>query len=85
MSLDVARDRETRPGTWVTALLEARAINEDDLAFLTRRRVATIYRWKRNGIDYISWVGVLALLGMPLEWRPGEPVPPRHGAPPDPS
>lgn len=72
MHTEVARDRETRPGAWVTSLLEKRAMSEEDLAVLVKRSASTVFRWRREGIDYIAWVGVLALLDEPLDWKPGD-------------
>lgn len=72
MHSEVARDRETRPGTYVTAILELKGMSEEDMAVLVKRSSSTIFRWRREGIDYIAWVGVLALLGLPLDWKPAE-------------
>ncbi len=70
----VARDRETRPGKWVNELLERRQLQPEDVAVLVRKSSSTIFRWKKRGIDYLDWVGLLCLLGLPTDWKPGDPV-----------
>lgn len=91
MHLEVAkagerkRDREVRPGWWVAALRAEigrrekaeRPISQMRLAALCCRHVSAVARWEAadGDIDYLSWVGLLALNGLPLDWEPTAPPP----------
>lgn len=87
MAKDRERERETRPGAWVEAArAEAgkragreRPISQMRLASLACRHVSAVARWEQSDgeIDYLSWVGLLALLGLPLDWEP-RPAPVRR-------
>jgi hypothetical protein len=72
------RDRDVRPGSWVKAARLAVGVSsQTDLAALVGRDKATVTRWEgtEGEIDYVSWVGVLTLLGLPADWQPGDEVP----------
>lgn len=86
MQTVVTRERDTRPGAWVKAAMDARGLNEAEVAVRTRRDPSTIHRWKRSGLDFIAWIGLLNLLGLPATWEPGAAVPklPREWQPGDP-
>jgi hypothetical protein len=63
------------PGDWVRAA--ARAAGEksqQDLADLAKAHRTTTYRWMRRdekgGVDYITWRGILSVLGLPADWQP---------------
>ena len=71
-------DREVKPGSWVKAARTLCGISSQmKLAVLIGRDKATVTRWEGTDgeIDYVSWIGVLTLLGLPPEWEPGEPLP----------
>lgn len=87
MSTELTRERETRPGKWVQAALDARALDDAHAAVIVGRSPTTIYRWRKGGIDFIAWIGLLNLIGLPVEWQPGHPVPklPRDWKPVTPS
>lgn len=70
----VARDREMRPGAWVVELMELRGLSVEDVAVLVRKSSSTIWRWRRSGLEYLDWVGLLALLGVDGDWEPGKPL-----------
>ena len=75
MTTTVARERETRPGAWVRAAIDARNLTVAEVAVRTHRDPSTVDRWRANGIDYIAWVGLLHLVGLPATWEPGDAVP----------
>lgn len=92
MHLAVAKDRErerdTRPGNWVAAARReagarsgaGRAVSQMRLAVLAGRDRNTVARWEMadGEVDYITWVGLLALLDLPLDWEPAaQPIPSR--------
>lgn len=77
------RERDTRPGRWVRAArVEAarrdgrdKTISQMELAVLIGKDKSAVYRWETpdGTIDYLSWVGMLTVLGLPAEWEPGKP------------
>jgi hypothetical protein len=75
MQTAVARERETRPGDWVQAAMDARHTDDAHVAVLVGRHPTTVYRWRKAGIDYVAWVGLLNLLGLPPTWEPGHVAP----------
>jgi hypothetical protein len=78
------RDRETRPGWWVEAARREaariqkreRPVSQMKLASQAGRHVSAIARWESDGgeIDYLSWVGILHLLDLPVDWEPPPPA-----------
>lgn len=70
----VTRDRETRPGAWVVEVMDGRGLNAEEVAVLVKKSSSTVWRWRRQGIDYLDWIGLLTLLELPAAWKPGEPV-----------
>lgn len=74
------RDRETRPGWWVEAARaeagrikgKERPVSQMRLATLAGRHVSAVARWESDDgeIDYLSWVGLLTLLELPVDWEP---------------
>jgi hypothetical protein len=71
-------DREVRPGSWVKeARLLCGVTSQMRLAVMIGRDKGTVTRWEgRDGeIDYVSWIGVLTLLGLPPTWKPGDALP----------
>lgn len=78
MTKERDRQREVVPGAWVKAAREIAGVRSQmDLAVAIRRDKATVTRWEGTDgeIDYISWVGVLGVLGLPIDWEPGHPLP----------
>lgn len=83
---DRQRERETRPGWWVEAARveagkragKSRPISQMKLATLAGRHVSAVSRWEteEGEIDYLAWVGLLALLELPIDWEP-TPAPPK--------
>lgn len=74
---EVARERETRPAKWVIDLMDRRGLMVEDVAVLVRKSSSTIWRWRRTGVEYLDWIGLLCLLDLDHEWKPGDPVSPR--------
>lgn len=84
MHVDVVRerkrDREVRPGWWVAALRaeigrregQARPISQMRLAALCYRHVSAVARWESpdGELDFLTWAGLLAIAGLPLDWEP---------------
>lgn len=61
MNLDVAREREIRPGTWVTAVVEVSGLSEEEIAVRVKKRVGSVYRWKKKGMEFLDFIGLLAV------------------------
>lgn len=82
-SLDMVKEprkheRVVMPGSWVKAVRQLCKINSQmALAVLIGRDKSTVTRWEGTDgeIDYVSWVGVLTILGLPSTWEPGQPLP----------
>jgi hypothetical protein len=74
MQIDVGREREMIPAAWVTALMEARSLDPMAVAVLTKKHLSTIYGWKRKGIEYLDWIGLLTLLEEETSWEPSKPL-----------
>lgn len=77
----MARSRTSQPGSIVRALREHLGVTQVDLAIRLRSAGAsvdplTVSRWERGQISELTWRGVLATLGLPLEWRPADDPPP---------
>lgn len=64
MNVDVARERETRPGSWVEAVLAATNLDEEAVAVRVKKRASTIYRWQNKGIEFLDFVGLLVAAGL---------------------
>lgn len=66
--------------------MDARALTEADVASKAKRAASTVYRWELVGMDYVAWVGLCSILGVPANWKPGDPVPelPKGWEPGDP-
>lgn len=75
MHSDVARDKEIVPGEWVQAALDARNLDDMHAGVAVRVSNTTIYRWRKGGCAFPSWIGLLVILGLPPDWRPGAAVP----------
>lgn len=63
---------------FVAAALEATGVSQSELARRLGAAFTTVNRWV-NGHATISrarWMEVTQALGLPLEWKPGDPVPP---------
>lgn len=77
MHVDVAKERETRPGSWVKAARKAVGRSQSDLVDLTGSHRTTVYRWERDDgeVDLVTWLGILHALGLPATWKPGDEVP----------
>ena len=90
----IAEQHSSKPGWWVEAArLEAARLDghlgkrgqvkpysQMDVAMAIGRDRNTIWRWENEGIDYFSWMGLMAVLGLPLEWAPSSRPP--SAAPP---
>lgn len=79
MTLDMSRERETRPGAWVRAARKAVGKSQADLVEVTGSHRTTVYRWERvdSSVDLVTWLGILHALGLPADWQPpvdGDPV-----------
>lgn len=70
MQTDVGREREMVPGAWVSALMTDKSVGAMDVAFITHKHLTTIYGWQKRGIEYLDWVGLLALLDEKPDWKP---------------
>lgn len=77
MHAAVTRDRETRPREWVDAVIDGRGLSVEEVAVLVKKSSSTVWRWRRQGIDYLDWIGLLCLLELPPTWKPGDPLKPQ--------
>lgn len=71
-------ERNVRPGAWVKAARLLCGIpSQMALAVIVGRDKATVTRWEGTDgeIDFVSWIGVLTLLGLPSDWEPGDDLP----------
>jgi hypothetical protein len=63
-TIEMARERETRPAEWVKAVLAVTNLDEDQIAVRVHKRSSTIYRWQKLGIEYLDWIGLLTVVGL---------------------
>jgi hypothetical protein len=64
MQLEMAREREMRSGAWVKAVVDGTGLQEEFIATRVKKRTSTIYAWKKKGVEYLDWVGLLSVLGL---------------------
>lgn len=79
------RERIMRPGSWVAAVrAETKIGSQMELGILIGRDKSAVTRWEgaEGEIDYVSWLGILAALGLPSTWKPNDGVPPDYKPPP---
>lgn len=55
--------------------MDARNVDDAMVGVLVKRHPSAVYRWRKQGIDFVVWVGLLSLLGFPANWKPGDPIP----------
>lgn len=67
--------KERKPADWVPAARVVTRKSQMDLAIDCEVDKTTIYRWEDEGAYYLEWMGVLAILRLPLdEWIDGPPA-----------
>lgn len=71
------KKRAVMPGGHVSAVMTALELEPIDVAARCKVGMSTVYRWQQSGIGIIEWRGLLASYGLPLTWKPGDPVPSR--------
>lgn len=73
-----------KPGWWVVSVREEAArrdgrtkpYSQMDVASAIGRDRNTIWRWESEGIDYFSWMGLIAVMGLELSFEPKAPPTP---------
>jgi transcriptional regulator with XRE-family HTH domain len=68
---------EKVPGWWVREARLAAKKSQRALEELTGRDRTTVYRWERDDaeVEWMTWCGILHLLGHPIGWEPASRTP----------
>jgi DNA-binding XRE family transcriptional regulator len=72
MPLGVTAQVDKVPGWWVREARLAAKATQKQLETLTGRDRTTVYRWERDDakVEWVTWCGILLLLGLPRGWEP---------------
>ena len=64
---------------WLVAAIEASGTTSAALARKLEVDGTTLYRWRKRQapITRIIWLAITQALGLPADWEPGSPVPPK--------
>jgi hypothetical protein len=87
-------DRAEIPGDRLKAAMDTVAVSSAALARVLDVDKTTVYRWREGVFDKkrqrhvwlitpLIWRACMSALGLPADWEPGDPVPPRAGPGPE--
>lgn len=70
---------------WLVAAIEATGTTSAALARRLEVDGTTLYRWRKHQapITRVIWLAITQALGLPADWKPGDPVPAKAAGPDD--